>query len=140
MKTIKQTATITSIDNPNKVFEVKVAEYPTDNFTITLESDEDGNVLLPMLSAKLGDNFEVGDVIEFKKLSESDYEIVNLTCELLRLSKFKRDLISVLRRLDKDDHSLKRCVLLNEKGFVLLSTKKNKEKLILLQNQLDDRG
>jgi hypothetical protein len=140
MKTIKQTATITSIDNPNKVFEVKVAEYPTDNFTITLESDEDGNVLLPMLSAKLGDNFEVGDVIEFKKLSESDYEIVNLTCELLRLSKFKRDLISVLRRLDKDDHSLKRCVLLNEKGFVLLSTKKKKEKLILLQNQLDDRG
>ena len=134
----KQTATITSIDNPNKVFEVKVAEYPTDNFTLTLESDEDGNVLLPKLSAKLGDNFEVGDEIEFKKVGGYDFEIVNLSCETLRLSKFKRDLTSVLRRLDNDNHPLKRCNLLNEAGFVLLSAKKNPEKLMLLMKQTNN--
>ena len=50
---------------------------------------------------------------------------MNLTCDMLRLSKFKRDLISVLRRLDKDDPPLKRCILMNGAGFVLLSEKIN---------------
>ncbi len=44
---------------------------------------------------------------------------------MLRLSKFKRDLISVLRRLDKDDPPLKRGILMNGAGFVLLSEKIN---------------
>lgn len=116
---IKQRATIVSINDINKVFEVKISDYPK-----ALEVGENGNVLLPMPSAKLGDYFEVGDLIEFKKVGEYAFEIVNLSCEMVRLSKFKRDLISVLRRLDKDDHPLKRCILLNESGFVLLSAKK----------------
>ena len=106
------------------------------DFTLTLESEND--LLLPMPRGKLRDYLEVGDLIEFEINGQYDCEMFNLSCQILRLSKFKRDLISILRRLDNDDHPLKRCILLNEVGFVLLSAKKNKEKLILLQNQLDN--
>lgn len=47
-------------------------------------------------------------------------------------SKFKRDLTSILRQLDNKNHPLKRCILLNEKGFVLLSTKKNPSKINII--------
>ena len=135
MKTTKQRATIVSIDELNKSFEVKMIEFPF-SFTLTLENKDD--VLLPMPKGKLGDYIEVGDLIEFKIKQQDSCEMFNLSCHFLMLSKFKRDLTSILRRLNNDDHPLKRCVLLNEAGFVLLSAKKNKEKLTLLQNQLDN--
>lgn len=123
----KQRATITSINDFNKSFEVKIT-----NCQAALEADESVNVLIPMLSAKLGDG------IEFNEQESSDFEIVNLTCETLRLSKFKRDLTSVLRRLDCDIHPLKRYNLFNEAGFVLLSAKKNAKKLMLLMKQTNN--
>jgi hypothetical protein len=83
-----QRAIITSINDHNKNFEVKITNYPTDNFTLSFEGDDDGNVLLSLPKEKYGDYFEVGDVIEFKKMDKPDFEIVNLTCEILRLSKF----------------------------------------------------
>jgi len=49
-----------------------------------------------------------------------------------------RDLTSILRKLDSDNHPVKRCILLSETGFVLLSAKKNPEKLMLLKNQLEN--
>ena len=58
----KQRATIVSINDLNKYFEVKVADYPTQECTLTLESDEDGNVLLPLSKEKFGDYFEVDDI------------------------------------------------------------------------------
>ncbi len=64
-------------------------------------------------------------MIEFKINGQSDCEMFNLSCQFLMFSKFKRDLTSILRRLNNDDHPLKRCVLLNEGGFILLSAKKN---------------
>lgn len=129
MKINNQKAQITSIDHLNKSFEVKKFEFQLD-FTLTLNSENDADVL-PMPSGKLGNYLEVGDLIEFK-MKQQSYEMFNLSCEFLRLSKFKRDLISVLRRLDNDNHPLKRCVLLNEKGFVLLSAKKNADKVRLI--------
>lgn len=48
MKAIKQAATIISINLPNKNFEVKITDYPKDNFTLTLKDDEGDNVLLPL--------------------------------------------------------------------------------------------
>ena len=124
---ITQRATITSINHLNKNFEVKITDHLKDSFVLSLE--DDGNVLLPLPREKFSDYFEVGDEIELKKHGNHDFKIINLTCVVLRLSRFKRDLISILRRLDKDDHPLKRCILLNESGFVLLSTKKNPEKI-----------
>jgi hypothetical protein len=129
---ITQRATITSINHLNKTFEVKI----TNNSTALCAADN-GKVLLPLPKEKFRDFFEVGDEIEFKKFGNNDFKIINLTCVVLRLSRFKRDLNSILRRLDNDDHKLKRCVLLNEPSFVLLSAKKNPEKLMLLQNQLE---
>lgn len=126
MKAIKQTATITSINDLNKYFEVKKTDCPTSLYADSDDADSD------TLLQKFSNFFEIGDEIEFKKRGELDIEIVNLTCETLRLSKFKRDLISVLRRLDNDNHPLKRCVLLNESGFVLLSAKKNPQKVRLI--------
>lgn len=120
----KQRALITSIDHLNKNFEVKITNYPT-----AFEAADNGKVLFPLPKEKFRDFFEVGDEIEFKKFGNNDFKIINLTCVVLRLSRFKRDLISILRRLDKDDHPLKRCILLNESGFVLLSAKKNPEKI-----------
>ncbi len=102
-------------------------------FILTLESEDDANILLPMPSGKIVDYLEVGDVIEFKKRGEFDVEIASLSCQILRLSRFKRELNSILKRLDNDNHPLKRCILLNEDGFILLSAKNNKEKVILLQ-------
>ena len=124
---IKQTALITSIDNLNKNFEVKITDHLKDSFGRSLEGD--GNVLLPLPREKFSDYFEVGDEIELKKHGNYDFIIINLTCVVLKLSRFKRDLISILRRLDNVDHPLKRCVLLNGAGFVLLSAKKNPEKI-----------
>ena len=130
MKVNKQRATIVSIDHLNKNFEAK-----SSNCLTTLEAWDNGSVLLPLPKNKFGGYFEVGDEIEFKKHGNYDFKIINLTCEILKLSRLKRDLISILRRLNKDEHPLKRCVLLNESSFVLLSTKKNSEKLMLLKNQ-----
>lgn len=56
----------------------------------------------------------------------------------MRLARFMRDLTSILRKLDSDNHPVKRCILLSETGFVLLSAKKNPEKLMLLKNQLEN--
>lgn len=134
----KQKATIVSIEDHNKSFEVKIIDYQIDDFSLALDGDGDRNVLLALHKGNFGEYFEVGDEIEFKKHSNHDFKIINMTCDVLRLSRFKRDLISILRRLDDDDHPLKRCILLNEPGFILLSAKKNKEKLILFQNQLDN--
>ena len=127
---IKQIALITSINNLNKSFEVKITSCPA-----ALEADLGSNVILPLPKGKFSAYFEVGDEIEFKKRGEFDMEIVSLSCEVLRLSRFKRELNLILKRLDNDNHPLKRCILLNEAGFVLLSAKKNPEKLMLLQNQ-----
>lgn len=132
-----QTATIVSIDHLNKNFEVKMTEFLNFSFTLTLESEDDATVLLPLPQGELEDYLEVGDLIEFKINGKNDCEMFNLSCQFLRLSKFKRDLTSILRRLDNDNHPQKRCVLLNEPSFVLLSAKKNPEKLMLLQNQLE---
>jgi hypothetical protein len=129
----KQRARIVSIEHLNKNFEVKTINCPTDPFTI--DGGADGNVSLPLPREKLSDYFEVGDVIEFKKHDESGFDIINLSCEVLKISRFKRELNSILKRLEHDEHPLKRCILLNEDGYVLLSAKKNPEKLMLLQNQ-----
>ena len=126
MKTNNQRATIVSIDVLNKSFEVKMIEFQF-NFTLTLNSENDADVQ-PMPSGKLGNYLEAGDVIEFK-MKQQSCEMFNLSCQFLMLSKFKRDLTSVLRRLNNDDHPLKRCILLNESGVVLLSAKKNPEKV-----------
>lgn len=115
-----QRATIVSINDLNKNFKVKITNCPTG-----LEADENGKVLLSLPKEQFSVYFEVGDDIDFKKLGGSGFEIVNLSCEVLKLSRFKRNLISILRRLDNDVHTLKRCISLNESGFVLLSTKKN---------------
>lgn len=128
MKTIYQRAIILSINDLNKSFEVKMIEFQLD-FTLALESEDD--VLLPIPKGKLADYIEVGDVIEFK-MKKNSCNMFNLSCQFLRFSKFRRDLISILRRLDNANHPLKRCVLLNEDDFVLLSAKKNPEKLMLL--------
>jgi hypothetical protein len=133
MKTTKQIAKIVSIDHLNKNFEVKIT-----NCEAALEVGDNGSVLIPLPKSMFGEYFEVGDEIEFKKMDKPDFKIVNLSCEVLRLARFKRDLISILIRLNNDNHPQKRCVLLNEDGFVLLSAKKNPEKLILLQNKLDN--
>lgn len=127
MKTNNQRATITSINDLNKNFEVKITNCQTAHY-----AGDNGHVFLTLPKERFSDYFEVGDEVEFKKLSESNFKIINLTCEVLRLSRFKRDLISILRRLDNEVHPLKRCVLLNEKGYVLLSAKKNPEKVRLI--------
>jgi hypothetical protein len=124
-----QRATITSIDHLKKSFEVKMIHFQLD-FTLTIESENDADVML-MPKGKLGHYLEVGDVIEFK-VKKNSCEMFNLSCQYLRFSKFKRDLISILRRLDNDNHTLERCDLLNEKGFVLLSAKKNSDKVCLI--------
>ena len=123
----KQRALITSINNLNKSFEVKMIEFQLD-FTLTLNSENDADVL-SIPKGKLRDYIEVGDLIEFKISGQNDCKMFNLSSEFLRLSKFKRDLTSILRRLDNDNHPQKRCVLLNEPSFVLLSVKKNPEKI-----------
>jgi hypothetical protein len=71
----KQTATILSIDDLNKSFEVKIT-----NCLTALEDSADSDTLLPLEKEKLSVFFEIGDVIEFKQLGKSCFEIVNLTC------------------------------------------------------------
>ena len=105
MKAIKQRATIISIDHLNKNFEVKTTNSPEENYSYSY-----GYVQLPLPEDKVGDYFEVGDVIGFKKLGELYIEIVNLSCKILRLARFKRELNSILRRLDNENHPLKRCI------------------------------
>lgn len=119
----KQRAIITSINDLKKNFEVKITNCPT-----AREAGDNGYVLIPLPEDNLGDYFEVEDVIEFKSNAESGFKIINLSCQVLRFSKFKRDFISILRRLDNDNHPLKRCIL-SEPSCVLLSIKKNPEKV-----------
>jgi hypothetical protein len=126
----KQRATIVSIAHLNKSFEVKITDHLKDSFGRSLE--DDGNVLLPIPKDKFSAYFEVGDEIELKKFGNNDFKIINLTCDALRFAKFKRDLISILRRLDNAEQPLKRCVLLSENGFVLLSANKNADKVRLI--------
>jgi len=131
----KQRAVITSIDDLNQNFEVKMTRC-----LAALEAGDNGKVLLSLPKKQFSAYFEVGDEIEFKNHGNHDIKIINLTCEVLRISRFKRDLTSILRRLDNDNHPLKRCIILNESGFVLLSGKKNPEKLMRLQNHLTCDG
>ena len=123
-------ATITSVDHLNENFEVKVNRCPT-----AFEDDSDSSVLFSLPKDKFSDYFEVGDLIEFKSLGSSSLEIANLSCKVLRPAKLKRELNSILRRLDDDHHPLKRCILLSEHSLVLLSINKNPEELTLLKSQ-----
>ena len=127
----KQRATITSIKDLNKNFEVKMIEFQLD-FTLTLEGEDAVNVL-PIPKGKLGDYLEVGDLVEFKmNKNQKNCEMFNLSCQFLMLSKFKRDLTSILRRFNNYDHPLNRCIILSEPVFVLLSAKKNADKVRLI--------
>jgi len=105
------------------------------SFTITNYAGDHGKVLLPLPKDKASNYFEIGDEIEFKKHDKPGFEIVNLSCKVLRLSRFKRDLISNLRRLDNDEHPLKRCILLGDVDCVFLSIKKNPEKINAINTQ-----
>ncbi|MFT6505963.1 MAG: hypothetical protein ACI92O_000250 [Colwellia sp.] len=125
-----QRAIMTSVDHLNENFEVKVNRCPT-----AFEDDSDSSVLFSLPKDKFSDYFEVGDLIEFKSLGSSSLEIANLSCKVLRPAKFKRELNSILRRLDDHHHPLKRCILLTEDSLVLLSVDKNTEELTLLKNQ-----
>lgn len=58
MKTIKQRATIISMDDHNKNFEVKIT-----NCLATHCAGSKGYVLLPQPEDKVGNYFEVGDEI-----------------------------------------------------------------------------
>lgn len=129
---IKQRAIIVSINDLNKSFEVKVANCPT-----ALEADENGNVLLPLPKDGLGKHFEIGDEIEFKMKENNSCEMFNLSCQYLMLSKFKRDLNSILRRLDNADHPLKRCIILHDPNCVLISIKKNPDKVSAITELCD---
>ncbi|MFT6246944.1 MAG: sporulation-control protein spo0M [Cognaticolwellia sp.] len=60
---IKQVATITSINDLNKSFEVKTTEFHNFSFTLTIESDNE--LLLPMTKGKLGNYLDVGGEIKF---------------------------------------------------------------------------
>ena len=126
----KHRATITSIDHLNENFEVQITNCPT-----ALETGAVNKKLLPLVKGSFSGYFEVGDVIEFKSLGSSSVEIANLSCKVLRPAKFKRELNSILRRLDDHHHPLKRCILLTEDSLVLLSIDKNTEELMLLKNQ-----
>lgn len=126
MKTIRQRATLLLIDDLNKFFEVKMIGF---QFTLTLTLKSEGDVLLSMPRGKLGDYLEVGDLIEFKISGKNSCEMFNLSCQYLMFSRFKRDFISILRRLNNDDYPQKRCILLGDPGFILLSAKKNPEKI-----------
>lgn len=125
-----QRAIITSIDHLNNNFEVKITNYPTSHY-----AGSGGYVLLPLPKDNGGEYFEIGDLIEFKSLGSSSLEIANLSCKVFRPAKFKRELNSILRRLDDHHHPLKRCILLSEDSLVLLSINKNAEELMLLKNQ-----
>ncbi len=85
-----QRALITSINDLNKNFEVKITRC-----LAALEAGDNGKVLLSLPKKQFSAYFEVGDEIEFKRLDEP--EIVNLSFEVLKLSRFKRDLTSILR-------------------------------------------
>ena len=119
----KQRARIVSIEHLNKNFEVKITNHLKDDFGLSLEYD--GNVLLPLPRKKLSDYLEVGDEVECKKVGKYSCKITTLTCEVLRFSRFKRDLNSILKRLDNGVHPLQRCIILSVPYFVLLSAKKN---------------
>jgi len=77
------------------------------------------------MKKKIGDYLEVGDLLEFKISGKNSCEMFNMCYQFLRFSRFKRDFISILRRLNNDNHPLKRCILLHEPSCVLLSIKKN---------------
>ena len=126
----EQRALITSIDHLNKKFEVKITSFPA-----SLEADYNDKVSLPLLKDKFSNYFEVGDEIEFKKHNDHYFKIINLTCDVMRISRFKRDLISILRRLDNDNHPLKRCILMGNVDCICFQLKKILRKLMRLMTQ-----
>jgi len=69
MKTNNQKALITSIDDLNKNFEVKITSCPISHYAKGADSEK----LLPLPKSMFGEYFEVGDEIEFKNYGNHDF-------------------------------------------------------------------
>lgn len=92
--------------------------------TWKVEKDENGDSLLIIPDDYL-DEFAVDDVVEFFNTREGDLAFRNLSCIILPISRLKRNLNAIQRKLKSDTNSLSRVIvtLKNEKIAIISSSK-----------------
>ncbi len=83
--------------------------------TSKIEVDDDDNLILPIPEQLVASgHFLPDDEIEVQVKKEALY-IKNLSCPLLRFSHFRRNLSSILRNINNEDHPLKRVLVTRKK-------------------------
>ncbi len=79
---------------------------------VRLEIDEEtGDSILPMPKKIYGDYADIDDIISFKKTSKYRIKLVNLSCKVIKNTRFVREYNSIYRQINSPIHSLNRVIL-----------------------------
>ncbi len=77
-----------------------------------LEVDEEtGESILPMPKEVYGDYADIDDVLSFKKASKYRIKLVNLSCKVIKKTRFIREYASIIRQLNLPKHPLNRVII-----------------------------
>lgn len=80
-----------------------------------IEADESGDLFFTFPESMLASGqFLPGDDVDMQVKGEKLY-IKNLSCPILRLSRFRRNLNSIIRNINNDQHPLKRVLITRQK-------------------------
>tara|TARA_A200000159_G_C7330493_1_gene342718 strand:+ start:2566 stop:2904 length:339 start_codon:yes stop_codon:yes gene_type:complete len=94
-----------SLQNLHKKFNVSDANMGKLPHRARLEEDtETGDTILPMPKEIYGDYADIDDVISFKKASKYRIKLVNLSCKVIKQSRFEREYTSISRQLHSAAH------------------------------------
>jgi len=72
---------------------------------------ETGDSILPMPKEIYGDYADIDDVISFRKTSKYRIMLVNLSCKVIKITRFVREYNSIYRQINSPMHSLNRVIL-----------------------------
>lgn len=86
-------------------------------FSVKLSSDELGGVILPLpkeLMEKL--DWRIGDQLDLQRNSSGFINVVNLSVQTMYLSRARRDMSSLIRKLNRQNEPLDRVLIKRRMG------------------------
>lgn len=89
----------------------------TDSWTLKLIGDENGDIILPLPDALMEKMlWRVGDVLDFRLHERDQMRVDNKSVQSMYATKLRRDLNTVIRRINSQTDPLNRVVIKKRRG------------------------
>ncbi|KMT66760.1 hypothetical protein [Catenovulum maritimum] len=91
-------------------------------FTVDIETDENGDYILPLPDSLLADmGWQLDDVLNIERVkNQQALQINNLSYLKMKPSVFKRNLTSIMRNISNNNHPLKRVKIESKTPWIFI--------------------